>query len=65
MQEPDSAHIQVSDLQASRPKQQQNETIFDQKIVRPVGFWIADLQDLKLQRYQLGHTDSLLVLIPI
>ena len=38
MREPDSVHNRVSDLQALRPEQQRNETIFDQKIVRPAGF---------------------------
>jgi hypothetical protein len=45
---------QVSDLQAQRPKQQWNNTIFDQKIVFPTKIWTPNLQDRKPARYQLS-----------
>ena len=59
MREPDSVHNRVSDLQAYRPEQQQNKTIFDEKIICPAGIRTADFQDRKPARYQLGHADSL------
>jgi hypothetical protein len=56
---PDSAHIQVSDLQALLPEQPRNKTIFDLKIVRLIRIWTADLQDPKLACYQPGQADYL------